>query len=109
MYLSIQAARSQQGGVQCVSPVGGHNDLDVGGLVKAIHLVEQLQQDALHLAIGSSLRVEALGSNGVNLVNEHNRRLILARQPEHITHHARTLRSRWTGFECGAVTSNEMC
>lgn len=33
--------------------------LDVGRLVKAVHLVQQLQQDALHLAVGACCRVSS--------------------------------------------------
>uniref|UniRef100_A0A6B0UPT1 Putative secreted protein n=1 Tax=Ixodes ricinus TaxID=34613 RepID=A0A6B0UPT1_IXORI len=42
LYLAVQASRAQQGGVQRVRSVGGHYHLDIRGLVKAIHLVEQL-------------------------------------------------------------------
>jgi hypothetical protein len=41
-------------------PVGRHDDLDVDGLVEAVHLVEQLQQDALHLTVCSVLRVKSV-------------------------------------------------
>jgi hypothetical protein len=33
--------------------------LDVDGLVKAVHLVQQLEQNALHLAVRARLRIEA--------------------------------------------------
>jgi hypothetical protein len=41
--------------------------LDVGGLVEAVHLVEQLEEDSLDLAVGARLRVEALRRDGVDL------------------------------------------
>ena len=46
-------------GIESVVPVGRHDDLDVDGLVEAVHLVEQLQQDALHLTVCSVLRVKS--------------------------------------------------
>jgi hypothetical protein len=33
-------------------------DLDVGGLVESVHLVEQLQQDSLHLPVSPGLSIE---------------------------------------------------
>lgn len=45
--------------------------LDVGALVETVHLIQQLQQDALHLAVGPRLCVEALGRDGVDLVDKH--------------------------------------
>ena len=49
--LAVQAARAQQRGIQRVGAVGRHDDLDVHCLVKAIHLVQQLHEDALHLPV----------------------------------------------------------
>ena len=45
---SVQASRPQQCRVKGVSPVGGHDDLHIHCLVKAVHLVQQLHQNALH-------------------------------------------------------------
>ena len=53
--------QQQQGRVQSVLPVRRHDHLHVGRLVEAVHLVEQLQQDALDLPVGDGLRVKPLG------------------------------------------------
>ena len=49
LNLTVQATRAQQGRVQGVSAVGGHYYLHIDILVEAIHLVQQLHQNALHL------------------------------------------------------------
>ena len=87
--LAVQTAGAQQRGVQRVGAVGGHDHLDVDALVKAVHLVEQLHQNALDLAVGARLRVEARGGNGVHLVHEDDGGRVLAREAEHVAHHAR--------------------
>ena len=65
-----QAARGYEGRVERVLPVCGHNDLYVCRLVEAVHLVEELEQNPLHFSVRASLAVKALGSNGVNFVDE---------------------------------------
>ena len=47
-------------------------DLDVDRLVEAIHLVEQLKEDALHLAVRAGLRVEPLGRDRIDFVDKNN-------------------------------------
>eukprot|EP00760_Papus_ankaliazontas_P034685 PhM_4_TR738/c0_g1_i2/m.100043 len=86
--LAVEAAGAQQRGVERVPPVRGHDDLDVVGLVEAVHLVQELNKNALHLTVGTRLRVEALRRDGVDLVDEHNRWGVLARQAEHVADHA---------------------
>ena len=70
LYLPVETAGPEEGGVEGVLPVGGHDDLDVGRLVEAVHLVEQLEEDALHLPVGARLRVETLSRDRVDLVDE---------------------------------------
>ena len=41
--------------------------LDIGGLVEAVHLVEQLKKDPLHLSVSSCLSVEPGGNNSLNI------------------------------------------
>ncbi len=65
--------------------------LDVGGLVKAVHLVEQLEQDALDLAVGAGLGVEPLRGDGVDLVDEDDGGRVLLGEAEDVAHHARAL------------------
>jgi hypothetical protein len=49
-------------------------------------LVEELEEDALHFAIGARLRVEALRRDRIDLVDEDDRGRVLACQPEHVSH-----------------------
>ena len=54
-----------------------HLDAVVGG--EAVQLVEQLEHSALHLAVAAEVAVEALGADGVHLVDEDDaRRLCIA-------------------------------
>lgn len=68
--LSVETAGSEESGIEGVGSVGGHDDLDVGGLVETVHLVEEFEQNTLHLSVGTGLGVETLGSNGIDLVDE---------------------------------------
>jgi hypothetical protein len=87
--LAIKTAWTQKCGVKSILPVGSHDDLHVDRLVETIHLSEQLEQNALHLPVRARLRVESLGCNGVNLVDEDNGGRVVASKPEHIPHHPR--------------------
>jgi hypothetical protein len=64
--------------------------LHAGSLVEAVHLVEKLEQDTLHLPVGTHLSIEALGRNGIHLVDEDYRRRVLLGQSEDVPHHARS-------------------
>ena len=66
----VESARSEQGRVQGVGSVGGHDDFDVDGLIEAVHLIEELQEDTLHFSVGAGLGVETLRCDGVDLVDE---------------------------------------
>ena len=68
--LPVETAGPEEGGVEGVLPVGGHDDLDVGRLVESVHLVEELEQDALNFPVGAGLRVETLRRDRVDLVDE---------------------------------------
>mmetsp|Transcript_17095 Transcript_17095/g.24981 ORF Transcript_17095/g.24981 Transcript_17095/m.24981 type:complete len:211 (-) Transcript_17095:715-1347(-) len=89
--LPVQAPGAQQGGVQGVGAVGGHDHLHRGGLVEPVHLVQELQQNALDLSVCSSLCIKTLGGDGINFIDEHNRRAVLLGKAEDVTHHTRTL------------------
>mmetsp|Transcript_20115 Transcript_20115/g.41040 ORF Transcript_20115/g.41040 Transcript_20115/m.41040 type:complete len:302 (-) Transcript_20115:480-1385(-) len=89
--LAVEPTRPQQRWVERVGAVGAHDHLDVDGLVEAVHLGEELHQDALHFAVSTGLCVEALGGDRVDLVDKDDRRRVLARQPEDVTHHPRPL------------------
>tara|TARA_B110000971_G_C20015350_1_gene503649 strand:- start:12 stop:542 length:531 start_codon:yes stop_codon:yes gene_type:complete len=70
LNFAVQPPWPKQRRVQCVGPVGGHDHLDVRLLVKAVHLVQQLEEDPLHFAICAGLGVESLGGNRIDFVDE---------------------------------------
>lgn len=72
--LSVETAGTEESGIEGVGSVGGHDDLDVRGLIKTIHLVEEFKQNTLHLSVGTGLGIETLGSNGIDLVDENDGR-----------------------------------
>ena len=80
--LPVETAGPEEGGVEGVLPVGGHDDLDVCRLVESVHLVEQLEEDALHLPVGAGLRVETLRRDRVDLVDEDDGWGVLLGKPE---------------------------
>ena len=76
--LAVDTTRPDEGGVQRVDLVGGHDDLDVTSVVEAVQLVKQLQHGPLHLALAARRRVVPFCADGVNLVDEDNRGGVLA-------------------------------
>lgn len=54
----VQSTGPEQSGIEGVCSVGGHDDLYIDVLLEAVHLVQQLNQHSLHLAISSSLGIE---------------------------------------------------
>jgi len=89
--LSIETTGTQESGIECVGTVGGHDDLDLAELIEAIHLVQQLHQRALDLAIGRRALAEATATNGVDLVHEDDARLVRASVAEHLANQAGAL------------------
>lgn len=51
LNLAVEAARAQERRVERVGAVRGHDHLHVRVLLETVHLVEQLEQNALHLAV----------------------------------------------------------
>ena len=65
-YFSVEAPRSQEGGVEGVRAVGGHDHLHLAEGVKAIHLVQQLKHKLLrgqHCSLLTALSVDIMTSN----------------------------------------------
>ncbi len=56
--LTIETTRSEKSRIECICTIGRHDDLHIDVLLKAVHLVEQLNQHSLHFSISSSLRIE---------------------------------------------------
>jgi len=91
LNFAVEPSGPQQCGVDGVRSVGGHDHLHVHGLVEPVHLVEQFDEHALHLAVGGVGGVEPLGGDRVHLVDEYDARRVLLGESEHVTHHARAL------------------
>eukprot|EP00047_Mylnosiga_fluctuans_P002620 m.225234 g.225234 ORF g.225234 m.225234 type:complete len:387 (+) comp11232_c0_seq1:43-1203(+) len=89
--LAVQTARPQQRRVQHVRPIRRHDDLDLAQHIEAVHLVQQLHQRTLDLAVGRGTFREAAAADGVNLVHEDDARLVVARVAEHLADHAGAL------------------
>ena len=71
--LAVEAAGTQQGGVENVGPVGGrHHDDSFGGL-EAIHLGEHLVERLFALVVTTTESGTALATDGVDFVDEDDR------------------------------------
>ena len=83
--LPVKAARTQQGLVQDVHPVGGrqHDHVRRTG-VEPVHLHQQLIQRVFRLALPAYIAATTLPPHGVDLVDEQNAGGILARHGEHV-------------------------
>lgn len=82
--LAVEAAGAQQGGVEGVGAVGGHDDLGLAEVVEAVELVEQLHERALDLAVRAGALREPPPADRVDLVHEDDARLVLLGVPEHL-------------------------
>ena len=60
--------------------------LDVRARVEAVELVEELEHGALDLTLAAAGGVVPLGADGVDLVDEDNRRRLLVRHAEELAH-----------------------
>ena len=73
-HLTVEAARTQQGGIKHIGPVGrgDHNNALVG--LKAIHLNEHLVERLFALVITATQASTTLPTDRINLVDEDNAR-----------------------------------
>ena len=83
--LTVDSARSDEGGVERFDAVGGHDDLDVSLRVEAVELIEQFEHGSLDFPLASRVRLVSLGAYRVDLVDEDNRRRVLLRHPEQLS------------------------
>ena len=81
-HLPVEAARAEQRGVEILEPVRGAHDDDLGRLVEAVELDEQLVQGLVVLAVEAAAR--AGGADRVELVDEDDRGRVLARLVEEL-------------------------
>ena len=88
-YLAVETARPQQRRVEDVGPVGRGHDDDALGDVETVHFVEHLVEGLLTLIVPATQSSAALAPDGVDLVDEDDRRGLLPRSLEEVTHAAR--------------------
>ena len=68
--LAVEAARTQQRGVEDVRAVGGRDQDDVGLDVEAVHLHQQLVEGLLAFVVTAADAGAAVAADGVDLVDE---------------------------------------
>jgi hypothetical protein len=78
--LAVEPARPQQRRIELVEQVGGGDHDHVAGRLEAVHLDQQLVERLLALA--GRVALAALAADGVELVDEDDRRRVLARLGE---------------------------
>ena len=87
--LAVEAAGTQQRRVEDIGTVRrGHHD-DALGRLEAVHLGEHLVERLLALVVATTEPGAALATDGVDLVDEDDRRCLLARRLEQIAHAGR--------------------
>mmetsp|Transcript_14471 Transcript_14471/g.26181 ORF Transcript_14471/g.26181 Transcript_14471/m.26181 type:complete len:344 (+) Transcript_14471:1136-2167(+) len=84
--LSVKATRSQKGGIQDISAIGGSQHDDTCVAFEAIHLSQQLVQCLLSLVIALPDSRTTRPAHGVNLVHKNQARAVLFRLLEQVTH-----------------------
>ena len=72
--LAVEAARAQQRRVEDVGPVGGRDQDDAALDVEAVHLDQQLVEGLLALVVAAAEAGAAVPADGVDLVDEDDRR-----------------------------------
>jgi hypothetical protein len=70
--LAIDTAGTDQGGVERVDFVGGHDYLDVAAVVETVQLVEEFQHGSLDFALTARGGFVTFGSYGVDFIDEDN-------------------------------------
>lgn len=87
----VETTRSEQGRIQRIGSVGGHQHLDITSWVETIKLVDELKHRSLHLVITSGTVVKSSTSNGIDLIEEDDARLLRPRHLEKLSNHPRAL------------------
>lgn len=106
LHAPVKTTRSEQGRIQCVGSVGGHENLDVASGVETIELVDKLKHRSLHLVIASCTIVEPSTSNRVDLIEKDDARLLCPRHLEELSDHPGAL-AHILLHQLGADDSNE--
>ncbi|KAH3686215.1 hypothetical protein WICPIJ_002815 [Wickerhamomyces pijperi] len=85
---SIYSARSQQGWVQDVQSVCGHDDLDILGVLEPVQLIKKLQHGSLHFGITTTTGSASGGPNRIDLIHEDDRGSMFPGHDEQLSHHS---------------------
>ena len=86
--LAVEAARTQQRGIEHVGPVGRGNQDDAFIGFKAVHLDQQLVQRLLALVIAAAETGAAMAADRVDFIDEDDAGRILLGLVEHVAHAA---------------------
>ena len=89
--LSVNSTGTEEGRVEDVDSVGGHDHLDVLGGLEAVKLIEELQHGPLDLAVPASAGLYPGGADAVDLVHEDDAGRVLPRHHEQLPHHPAAL------------------
>ncbi len=87
--LAVEAARAQERGVEHVRAVRGRHHHDALGGLEAVHLREHLVERLLAFVVTAAEPGAALAADGVDLVDEDDRRRLLLRSLEQVAHTSR--------------------
>src|SRR5262249_36402113 len=88
---AVQASGPDDRGIEDVLAVRGRYDLDIAEVVEAVDLREELHERPLDFALAAGPHVDALGSQGINLVDEDDRGRVVATQLEDLLDELRAL------------------
>ena len=86
--LAVEAARTQQRGVEHVGPVGGRDQDDAFIGLEAVHLDQQLVQRLLALVVAAAEAGAAMAADSVDFVDEDDAGRVLLGLVEHVAHAA---------------------
>ena len=84
--LAIEAAGTQQRGIEHVGTVGGGDDDDAFVALEAVHFDQQLVQRLLALVMTAAEAGAAVTTDGVDLVDEDDAGCVLLGLLEHVAH-----------------------
>ena len=92
--LAVEAARTQQRGIEHVGTVGGGDQDDAFVGLEAVHLDQQLVERLLALVVAAAQAGATMAADGVDFVDEHDAGRVLLGLLEHVAHAATRRRPR---------------
>jgi len=89
---AVEASGSEEGGVEGVGAVGGHEDFDVAAGVESVELGDNLEHRPLDFIVAiATIGVRARSTDRVHLVEKYDAGLFAPRQLKQFSHHSRPL------------------